>query len=144
MWMQAGFKRGTWISKAMSILGQKARTELIEEDTAGLQSSLSSKEPSPHLLQCRSFLESIVHSTEVLWKPKTVTESVPDPGSGRSRRKNTISTSRNPSLVEEAERDRCYAGDGHYMLKNTGQAGKRRSASGTKTFSNRLKYVLLN
>ena len=66
MWMQTRFKRGTWISKAISKLGQKARTELTEEDTAGLQSSLSSKEPSPHLLQCHSFLESIVHSTEEL------------------------------------------------------------------------------
>ena len=64
--MQTGFKRGTWISKPISKLGQKATTELTEGDTAGLQSSLGSKEPSPHLLQHHSFLESIVPPTEEL------------------------------------------------------------------------------
>lgn len=95
--MQTGFKRGTWISKPISKLGQKARTELIEGDTAGLQSSLGSKEPSPHLLQRHSFLESTVPSTEELWKTKIVTESVPHPGSGRSRKKKTtVFNSRSP------------------------------------------------
>ena len=44
MWMQTGFKRGTWISKAISKLGQKARTELTEEDMKVLMFILEAKE----------------------------------------------------------------------------------------------------
>lgn len=140
MWMQTGFKRDTWISKAVSKIGHRARAGLTEEDTADSHNSLNPRPPSTPLPA--SFLSSEHSTTHRTVKMKTSIESqlcVPAPGSGKSTmRKTTVPAFRSATSCRESKGWRGRAADGHSMLQSTGKAISPRSASVRKTFSNKL------
>lgn len=105
MWMQTGFKRDTWISKAVSKIGHRARTGLTEEDTADSHNSLNPRPPSTPLPA--SFLSSEHSTTHRTVKMKTSIESqlcVPAPGSGKSTmRKTTVPAFRSATSCRESK-----------------------------------------